>query len=189
MAVSIDGPPESTSCRLHRLVRPALWRLAARGLAAVLIVTAIVVPLVCLGWTMLAIFVAITVGLNLGLWAGRHSGLASLAGAILMPVVGLVIPLLSDVQTIGPSTGAISLADIGRHPYAAQFHFIDARVATGFVAVDEARRLGGLLTTGAWRAAPIVPDDWTSAEPVPAWAIATVTGGWGPADFRTPRNW
>src|SRR3974390_496244 len=158
-------------------------------MAAVLIVTAIVVPLACLGWTMLAIFFAITIGLNLGLWAGRDSGLASLAGALLMPVVGLVIPLLSDVQTIGPSTGPIALADIGRFPYAARFRFTDARVAIEFVAVDEARRLGGLLATGGWRAAPIVPTTWTPADPVPAWAVAIVTHGYGPATFRSPRNW
>ena len=65
--------------RLRRLIRPALWRSAARGLAAVLVVTAIVVPLAALGWTMLAIFAAVTVGLNVGLWAGRDSHLASLA--------------------------------------------------------------------------------------------------------------
>ena len=191
MAVSMppDAPPTGSPCRLRRLIRPAFWRAAARGLVAVLIVTAIVVPLACLGWTMLAIFFAITVGLNLGLWAGRDSGLASLAGAILMPVVGLVIPLLSDVQTLGPSTGPIALADIGRFPYAARFRFTDARVATAFVGIDEGRRLGGLLATGAWRAAPIVPTNWTPAEPVPAWAVAIVTGGYGPADFRSPRNW
>jgi hypothetical protein len=55
--------------RLRRLIHPVLWLSAARGVAAVLIVTAIVVPLVCLSWTMLAIFAAITVGLNVGLWA------------------------------------------------------------------------------------------------------------------------
>jgi hypothetical protein len=138
---------------------------------------------------MLAIFFAVTIGLNLGLWAGRDSGLASLAGALLMPVVGLVIPLLSDVQTIGPSSGPIALADIGRFPYAARFRFTDARVATEFVGIDEARRFGGLLATGTWRAAPIVSTNWTPAAPVPAWAVAVVTGGYGPADFRSPRNW
>jgi hypothetical protein len=191
MAVSPPPGPISaaTPCRLRRLIRPPFWRAAARGLLAVLMVTAIVVPLACLAWTMLAIFFAITVGLNLGLWAGRDSGLASLAGAILMPLVGLVIPLLSDVQTIGPTSGPIALADIGGFSYAARFRFTDARVATEFIGVDEARRLGGLLATGAWRAAPIVPSNWTPAEPVHAWAIGIVTHGYGPADFRSPRNW
>lgn len=175
--------------RLRRLIRPALWRAAARGLAAVLVVSAIVVPLVCLGWTMLAVFFAIAVGLNLGLWAGRDSGLGSLAGAILMPVVGLVIALISDVQTIGPSSGAITLAEIGRFPHAARFRFTDAWVATEFIGIDEKRRLGGLLASGGWRAAPIVPTNWTPDQPVRAWAIATVTWGYGPADFRSPRSW
>lgn len=174
--------------RLRRLIRPTLWRSAGRGLAAVLIAGAIVVPLACFGWTMLAIFFAITVGLNLGLWAGRDSGLASLAGAMLIPVVGLVIALLSDVQTIGPSAGAIALADIGRFHYAAQFRFTDARVATEFTGNDEIRRLGR-ATAGTWIAAPIVTSSWTPAEPVTAWAVAALTGGYGPADFRAPRSW
>ncbi|MBO0712151.1 MAG: hypothetical protein J2P47_12830, partial [Acetobacteraceae bacterium] len=181
--------PDGSPCRLRRLIRPALWRSAARGLVAVLIVTAIVVPFACLGWTMLAIFFAVTVGLNLGLWAGRDSGLASLAGGLLMPVVGLVIPLFCDMQTIGPSTGPIALADVSHFPYAARFRFTDARVATEFIGIDEARRLGGLMPTGTWRAAPIVPTNWTPSEPVPAWAVAVVTAGYGPADFRSPRNW
>jgi hypothetical protein len=187
--MAVSTTPADAPCRLRRLIRASLWRSAARGIAAVLIVTAIVVPLACLGWTMLAIFFAITVGLNLGLWAGRDNGLASLAGALLMPVVGLVIPLLSDVQTIGPASGPIALADIGQFPYAARFRFTDARVATEFIGIDEARRLGGLLPTGGWRAAPIVPTNWTPADPVPAWAVAIVTGGYGPADFRSPRGW
>jgi hypothetical protein len=174
--------------RLRRLIRPVLWLSAARGIAAVLIVTAIVVPLVCLGWTMLAIFAAITVGLNVGLWAGRDSGLGTLAGALLMPVVGLMIAIWSDVQLIGPTSGPIALADIERHAYAARLRFTDARVATEFTAVADARRLNGASASGAWRAAPVVPQSWTSADPVPAWAVAVVSG-YGPLDFRTPRSW
>jgi hypothetical protein len=174
--------------RLRRLIRPVLWLSAARGIAAVLIVTAIVVPLVCLGWTMLAIFAAITVGLNVGLWAGRDSGLGTLAGALLMPLVGLMIALWSDVQLIGPTSGPIALADIGRHAYAARLRFTDARVATEFTAVADARRLNGASASGAWRVAPIVPQSWTSEDPVPAWAVAAVSG-YGPLDFRTPRSW
>jgi len=184
MAVSHGQDQSSPApCRLRRLIRAPLWRSAARGIVAVLIVTAIVVPLICLGWTMLAIFAAITVGLNLGLWAGRDSGLASLAGALLMPVVGIAIALGADVQMIGPRAGVISLRDIGRHPYAAGLRFTDARIATEFTAIADRHRL-----TGTWRVAPIVPANWTPAEPVPAWAVAVVSG-YGPRDFRTPRSW
>ena len=188
MAVNAVGPPASHPGRLRRLIRAALWCSAARGFAAVLVVSAIVVPLACLGWTMLAIFFAVTVGLNLGLWAGRDTGLASLAGALLLPVVGLIIALSMDVQIIGTRTGAISLADIRQFPFAAQFHFVDARVATEFAATDVTRP-NGTAGNGAWLAAPIVPTNWTEAEPVPAWAIGGVTGGYGPLDVRTPRNW
>jgi len=174
--------------RLRRLVRAPLWRSAARGIAAVLIVTGIVVPLVCLGWTMLAIFAAITVGLNLGLWAGRHSGLASLAGGVMMPVVGLVIALWSDVQLFGPGSGAIALADLKHHSYAARLRFTDARVATEFTATADAYRLHGSSGVRAWLVAPIVPTNWTPSEPVQAWAVAGVSG-YGPLDFRTPRSW
>jgi hypothetical protein len=190
MAVT-SGPDEATTtapCRLRRLVRAPLWRSAGRGIAAVLIVTAIVVPLVCLGWTMLAIFAAITVGLNLGLWAGRESGLASLAGGVMMPVVGLVIALWSDVQLFGPTSGAIALADIRHHAYAARLRFTDARVATEFTATADAYRLHGWSGVRAWLVAPIVPTNWTPAEPVHAWAVAGVSG-YGPLDFRTPRGW
>ncbi|HEY2135842.1 MAG TPA: hypothetical protein VGH49_08125 [Xanthobacteraceae bacterium] len=185
-----DGSPARVAgpCRLRRLIRSTLWRSAARGLAAVLVVTAIVVPLVCLGWTMLAIFAAITVGLNVGLWAGRDSGLASLAGALLLPIVGLVFALGTDVQVIGTRTGPIALADIQRFPYAAQFRFTDARVATEFTSIADRRKVVAALVSGTWRVAPIVPTNWTPAEPVPAWAVAVVTG-YGPLDFRTPRNW
>src|SRR5689334_8325532 len=85
--------------RLRRLARAGIWLAAARGAVSVLVVGALVVPLACLGWPMLAIFAAITVGLNLGLWAGRDTGLGSLAGAVLMPVVGLAMVLGVDVQT------------------------------------------------------------------------------------------
>jgi hypothetical protein len=169
-------------------VRAPLWRSAARGIAAVLIVTGIVAPLVCLGWTMLAIFAAITVGLNLGLWAGRHSGLASLAGGAMMPVVGLVIALWSDVQLFGPGSGAIALADLKHHSYAARLRFTDARVATEFTATADAYRLHGSSGVRAWLVAPIVPTNWTPSEPVQAWAVAGVSG-YGPLDFRTPRSW
>lgn len=190
MAVNLapDEPPTAAPCRLRRLIRPPLWRSAARGIAAVLIVTAIVVPLVCLGWTMLAIFAAITVGLNLGLWAGRDSGLASLAGSVMMPVVGLTIALWSDVQLFGPGSGAIALTDIAHHSYAARFRFTDARVATEFTATADAHRLHGSSGIRAWLVAPIVPTNWTPAEPVHAWAVAGVSG-YGPLDFRTPRSW
>jgi hypothetical protein len=183
-----DEPPAATPSRLRRLIRPPLWLSAARGVAAVLVVTAVVVPLVSLGWTMLAIFAAITVGLNVGLWAGRDSGLGTLTGALLMPVVGLMIALWSDVQLIGPTSGPIALADIGRHAYAARLRFTDARVATELTAVADAHRLNAASASGAWRAAPIVPPNWTSADPVPAWAIAAASG-YGPLDFRTPRSW
>ncbi len=184
MAVNLaPDQPSPAPSRLRRLGRAPLWRSAARGIVAVLIVTAVVVPPICLGWTMLAIFAAITVGLNLGLWAGRDSGLASLAGALLMPVVGIAIALGADVQMIGPRSGAISLRDIGRHPYAANLRFTDARIATEFSAIADRHRL-----TGIWRVAPIVPTNWTPAEPVPAWAVAVVSG-YGPLDFRTPRSW
>jgi len=188
MAVKPDEPAAAAPGRARRLVRAPLWRAAARGVAAVLIVTAIVVPLVCLGWTMLGIFAAITVGLNLGLWAGRDSGLASLAGAVMMPVVGLVIALWSDVQLFGPGSGAIALSDIGHHSYAARLRFTDARVATEFTGMADAYRLHGSSGIRAWLVAPIVPTNWTPAEPVPAWAVAGVSG-YGPLDFRTPRGW
>jgi hypothetical protein len=188
MAVTPDQPPAPPPDRLRRLIRPALWRSAARGLAAVLILAALVVPPVCLAWTMLAIFIALTVGLNLGLWAGRDSMLASIAGAVLMAVVGLVIALFLDVQIIGSATGPVALADIERFPHAARFRFTDARVATAFTAANAPRILGMTASTG-WLAAPLVPTNWTPAEPVRAWAVATVTGGYGPLDYRSPRNW
>jgi hypothetical protein len=169
--------------RLRRLVRPPLWRSAARGIAAVLIVTACVVVPTSLGWAMLGVFFGITVGLNVGLWAGRDSGLASFAGAVLMPAVGIAIAIGADVQMMGSRSGAISPRDIGLYPHAANLRFTDARIATEFTAVADAHRL-----TGHWRVAPIVPTNWTSAEPVPAWAVAVVSG-YGPRDFRTPRNW
>jgi hypothetical protein len=174
--------------RLRRLIRPALWRAGARGLAAVLAVTAIVVPLTSFGWTMLAIFAAVVLGLNLGLWAGRDSGLASLAGAVLMPVVGLIIAHYSDVQLVGPSAGVIALDDIARFPHAAQFHFTDARVATEFSTSSRPRRPDGAAQQGTWRVAPIVSSNWTPGEPVQAWAVANVSG-YAPLDFRTPRSW
>ena len=180
--------PVAAPCRLRRLIRPTLWRSAARGLAAVLVVTVTVVPLACLGWTMLAIFVAITVGLNVGLWAGRDSGLGTLAGALLIPIVGLVIALCCDVQIIGAGSGAIALNDIRHFPYAARFRFTDARVATEFTAISDKRKHIGTAAGGTWRVAPVVPTNWTPAAPVPAWAVAVVTG-YGPLDFRTPRNW
>ncbi len=186
--MAVTPLPDAPPCRLRRLARAPLWRSAARGIAAVLIVTVIVVPLVCLGWTMLAIFAAITVGLNLGLWAGRHSGLASLAGGVMMPVVGLVIALWSDVQLFGPSPGAFALDDIWHHSYAASLHFTDARVATEFTATADAYRLHGSSGIRAWLVAPIVPTNWTPSEPVHAWAVAGVSG-YGPLDFRTPRSW
>jgi hypothetical protein len=161
-----------------------------RGWAALLIVAATVVPIVCMGWTSLAVFASVVVGLNLGLWAGRDSGLASLAGAVIMPSLGLVITLYSDVQTFGPDAGPIPVNEIARHSYAASFHFADARVATEFIgAVTNRSQFGSQQPTGgAWRAAPVVPSDWTPADPVPAWAIGKATG-YGPRDFRTPRNW
>jgi hypothetical protein len=190
--MAMSSAPDETAAaaprRLRRLVRAPLWRAAARGIAAVLIVTGIVVPLVCLGWTMLAIFAAITVGLNLGLWAGRDSGLASLAGAVMIPVVGLAIALWSDVQLFGPGSGAIAVSDIRHHSYAARLRFTDARVATEFTATADAYRLHGSSGIRAWLVAPIVPTNWTPSEPVPAWAVAGVSG-YGPLDFRTPRSW
>jgi hypothetical protein len=183
-----DEPTAAAPSRLRRLIRPPLWRSAARGIAAVLIVAAIVVPLVCLGWTMLGIFAAITVGLNLGLWAGRDSGLASLAGSVMIPVVGLAIALWSDVQLFGPDSGAIAPTEIRHHPYAARFRFTDARIATEFTALADAHRLTGATIVGAWRVAPIVPGNWTPLDPVPAWAVAAVRG-YGPLDFRTLRGW
>jgi hypothetical protein len=186
--MAVTPAPDAAPCRLRRLVRAPLWRSAARGIAAVLIVTGLVVPLVCLGWTMLAIFAAITVGLNLGLWAGRDSGLASLAGGVMMPVVGLAIALWSDVQLFGPGSGAIALADLRHHSYAARLRFTDARVATEFTATADAYRLHSSSGVRAWLVAPIVPTNWTPSEPVHAWAVAGVSG-YGPLDFRTPRNW
>jgi hypothetical protein len=189
MAVSSDEPAATPPGRARRLVRAPLWRATARGIAAVLIVTAIVVPLVCLGWTMLGIFAAIAVGLNLGLWAGRDSGLASLAGGVMMPVVGLTIALWSDVQLFGPTSGPIALVDIKHHSYAARLRFTDARVATEFTGTAGAYRLlHGSSGIYAWLVAPIVPTNWTPAEPVRAWAVAGVSG-YGPLDFRTPRSW
>jgi hypothetical protein len=187
MAVT-PAPDRPAPNRLRRLIRPAFWRAAARGLAAVVIVSATVVPLVCLGWTMVAIFFAITLGLNLGLWAGRDSMLASIAGAVLMSVVSLVIALSLDVQIIGTRATAVALADLPHVPYAAQVHFSDAHVATDYSAAD-APRLLSATGSGAWLAAPIVPSGWTPAEPVRAWAISVVTGGYGPLDYRSPRNW
>jgi hypothetical protein len=183
MAVSSDQPAAAPPGRLRRLIRPPLWRAAARGIAAVLIATACVVVPTSLGWTMLGIFFGITVGLNVGLWAGRDSGLASFAGAVLMPVVAIAIAIGADVQMIGSRSGAISPRDIGHYPHAANLRFTDARIATEFTAVADASRLAGI-----WRVAPIVPTNWTSAEPVPAWAVAVVSG-YGPRDFRTPRSW
>jgi hypothetical protein len=180
--------PVAVPCRLRRLIRPTLWRSAARGVAAVLVVTVAVVPLACLGWTMLAIFVAITVGLNVGLWAGRDSGLGTLTGALLIPIVGLVIALCCDVQIIGAGSGAIALNDIRHFPYAARFRFTDARVATEFTTISDKRKHIGTAAGGMWRVAPVVPTNWTPAAPVPAWAVAVVTG-YGPLDYRTPRNW
>ncbi len=174
--------------RLRRLTRPVLWRAVARGLAAVLVVTAIVVPLASLGWTMPAIFAAVAIGLNLGLWAGRDSMLASLAGAVLMPALGLIIALTSDVQIMGPNAGTIALDEIARFPYAARFHFTDARVAIEFTTASAARRSDGTVPSRSWRAAPLVPDSWTPGQPVPAWAVARISG-YGPLDFRTPRSW
>jgi hypothetical protein len=191
MAVNLaPGEPPirlTTPGRLRRLIRPMLWWSAARGLAAVLVVTVTVVPLACLGWTMLAIFLAITVGLNIGLWAGRDSGLGTLAGALLMPIIGLVMALCLDVQIIGPGSGAIALNDIQRFAYAARFRFTDARVANEFTAISDKRRHLGTAAGGIWRVAPVVPTNWTPAAPVPAWAVAVVSG-YGPLDFRTPRN-
>ena len=185
----MSTPDEANApCRLRRLIRPTLWRAATRGLAAVLVVTAVVVPLVSLGWTMLAIFMAVVLGLNLGLWAGRDNGLGTLAGAMLMPIVGLIMAFCSDVQIMGPSAGVIALHDVGRFPYAAQFRFADARVATEFTTSSLPRRPDGAAQRGAWRIAPIVSSSWTPAEPVQAWAVADVSG-YGPLDFRTPRNW
>jgi hypothetical protein len=178
-----DEPVAAAPSRLGRLGRPPLWRSAVRGIAAVLIVTASVVAPTSLGWTMLGIFFAITVGLNVGLWAGRDSGLASFAGAVLMPAVGIAISLGDDVQMIGPRSGAISPRDVGHYAYAANLHFTDARIATEFTAIADPHRLAG-----TWRAAPIVPTNWTPAEPVSAWAVAVVSG-YGPRDFRTVRSW
>ncbi len=189
MAVSSDEPTATAPCRLRRLIRAPLWRSAARGVTAVLIVTVIVVPLVCLGWTMLGIFAAITVGLNLGLWAGRDSGLASLAGGMMMPVVRLAIALWSDVQLFGSGSGTIAIGDIRHHAYAARMRFTDARVATEFTASADAYRLhAGSAGIRAWLVAPIVPTNWTPGEPVHAWAVAGASG-YGPLDFRTPRGW
>jgi hypothetical protein len=137
---------------------------------------------------MLAIFAAITVGLNLGLWAGRDSGLASLAGGVMMPVVGLAIALWSDVQLFGPGSGAIAISDLRHHSYAARLRFTDARVATEFTATADAYRLHSSSGVRAWLVAPIVPTSWTPSEPVHAWAVAGVSG-YGPLDFRTPRSW
>jgi hypothetical protein len=187
MAVSAPDAPAAPG-RLRRLIRPVLWRSAARGLAAVLVVTAIVVPLASLGWTMLAIFAAITIGLNLGLWAGRDSMLASLAGAVLMAAVGLIIALTADVQIMGPNGGTIALDDIARFPYADRFHFTDARVAIEFATASDPRQPTGAAPRDGWRVAPIVPNNWTPGQPVPAWAVARVSG-YGPLDFRTPRSW
>jgi hypothetical protein len=190
MAVT-PAPDEAAAAapsRLRRLVRAPLWRSAVRGIAAVLVVTGIVVPLVCLGWTMLAIFAAITVGLNLGLWAGRDTGLASLAGGTMMPVVGLAIALWSDVQLFGPGSGAIAISDLRHHSYAARLRFTDARVATEFTGTADAYRLHSSSGVRAWLVAPIVPTNWTPSEPVHAWAVAGVSG-YGPLDFRTPRSW
>jgi hypothetical protein len=184
MAVSSDETaPAAAPSRQRRLIRPPMWRAAARGIAAVLIVTACVVAPTSLGWTMLGIFFGITVGLNVGLWAGRDSGLASFAGAVLMPAVAFAIEIGGDVQMIGSRPAAISPRDVGHYPHAASLHFTDARIATEFTAVADTHRL-----TGIWRVAPIVPTNWTSAEPVPAWAVAVVSG-FGPRDFRTPRSW
>jgi len=185
--MSAPGEPNAPG-RLRRLIRPTLWRAAARGLAAVLVVAAVVVPLVSLGWTMLAIFMAVVLGLNLGLWAGRDSGLASLASAVLMPIVGLIITHYCDIQLIGSRAGMIALHDVGRFPYAAQFRFTDARVATEFSTSSLPRRPDGAAQRGAWRVAPIVAGNWTPSEPVQAWAVADVSG-YGPLDFRTPRSW
>jgi len=182
MAVSADEPAAAPG-RLRRLVRPPLWRSAARGIAAVLTVTACVVGPTSLGWTMLGIFFGITVGLNVGLWAGRDSGLASFAGAILMPIVAIAIVIGGDVQMIGSRSGTISLRDIRQYPRAANLRFTDARIATELTAIADPHRL-----SGTWRVAPIVPTDWTPTEPVPAWAVAVVSG-FGPRDFRTPRSW
>lgn len=185
--MSVPDDPD-TAGRLRRLIRPAMWRAAVRGLAAVLVVAAVVVPLASLGWTMLAIFMAVVLGLNLGLWAGRDSGLGTLAGAMLMPVIGLIIAFCSDVQIIGPDAGVIALRDVGRFPYAAQFRFTDARVATEFTTSSLPRRPDGAAQRGAWRIAPIVSSNWKPSEPVQAWAVADVSG-YGPLDFRTPRSW
>ena len=178
---------------LSRLAHPAPWRSIARGTASILIVTAIVVALVCLSWTALAIFAAIVVGLNLGLWAGRDSGIASFAGGILMPSIGLIIAIYSDVQMFGPDVGPIPLSEVSHHPRAASFRFQDARVATEFTGAVASDSLltaptANAASTGAWRAAPVVPSDWTPSDPVAVWAIANVSG-FGPRDFRTPRNW
>jgi len=161
----------------------------ARGTAALLIVAATVVPIVCMGWTSLAVFASVVVGLNLGLWAGRDSGLASFAGAVIMPSLGLVIAFYSDVQTFGPNAGPIAVNDIARHSYAASFRFADARVATEFTGAVTSHSLFGFQPTGgSWRAAPVIGPDWTPASPVAAWAVARASG-YGPRDFRTPRNW
>ena len=178
---------------LSRFSHPAPWWAIARGTASVLIVAAVVVPIVCLGWTALAIFAAVVVGLNLGLWSGRDSAVASLAGAVLMPSIGLVIAIYSDVQMFGPDAGPIALNETSDHRYAASFRFADARVATEFTGAFASGTLlgapaGNIPPTGGWRAAPIVPFGWTPSDPVPAWAVANVSG-YGPRDFRTPRNW
>jgi hypothetical protein len=187
MAVSAPGQPAAPG-RVRRLIRPALWRAAARGLAAVLVIGLLVAPLATFGWTMVAIFVAVTVGLNLGLWAGRDSGLASLAGAILMPVIGLIIALTCDVQIIGSNPGTIALEDVEHFPYADQFRFTEARVATEFATSAKRSWLTRISSSGTWRVAPLVPEGWRPAQRIPAWAVARVSG-YGPLDYRTPRSW
>jgi hypothetical protein len=189
VAVSASADTQAPQpCRLRRLIRAALWLSLARGVVAVLVVSALVVPLASFEWSMVAIFAAVAVGLNLGLWAGHDSGLASLAGAVLMPVVGLIMVLGTDVQTFGPSSGPIAPDEVRNFPHTARFRFTDARVATEFVGLADARRINGASASGAWRVAPIVSSSWTPVEPVTAWAVAFVSG-YGPLDFRTPRSW
>jgi len=103
-------------------------------------------------------------------------------------VVGLVITHYSDIQLMGPSAGVIALDDIRHFPYAAQFHFTDARVAAEFSTSSRPPRPDGATQRGAWRVAPIVAGNWRPGEPVQAWAVAKVSG-YGPLDFRTPRSW
>jgi hypothetical protein len=179
--------PPILFCSFGEMNVPGWWRSAGRGAVAVLVVFAVVVPITCLRWTELALFAAIIVGLNVGLWAGRDSGLASFAGALLMASLGVVVALFTEVQVIGPNAGPIAIKDISSHRAAASFHFADARVATEFAGTTAKRTVFG-APTGSWRAAPIVPSDWTPSDPVPAWAIAEISG-FGPHDFRTPRNW